>query len=71
MSTWILIGVFMLLVQVILGGITRFTGSGLFITEWNVVTGTLPPLNDQQWAQEFDKYRQTPQYLLLEFGVYR
>lgn len=70
-STWILIGVFMLLVQVILGGITRLTGSGLSITEWNVVTGTLPPLNDQQWAQEFDKYRQTPQYLLLnsEFTV--
>nr|WP_315818800.1 COX15/CtaA family protein [Paraflavitalea speifideiaquila] len=64
-SNWILIGVFMLLVQVILGGITRLTGSGLSITEWNVVTGTLPPLNDQQWAQEFDKYRQTPQYLLL------
>lgn len=64
-SNWILIGVFMLLIQVILGGITRLTGSGLSITEWNVVTGTLPPLNDQQWAQEFDKYRQTPQYLLL------
>lgn len=67
-SAWILIGVFMLLVQVILGGITRLTGSGLSITEWNVVTGTLPPLNDQQWAQEFDKYRQTPQYLLLNSG---
>ncbi|AXY76532.1 heme A synthase [Paraflavitalea soli] len=70
-SAWILIGVFMLLVQVILGGITRLTGSGLSITEWNVVTGTLPPLNSQQWAQEFDKYRQTPQYLLLnsEFTI--
>lgn len=64
-SAWILIGVFMLLVQVILGGITRLTGSGLSITEWNVVTGTLPPLNEQQWIQEFNKYKQTPQYLLL------
>lgn len=64
-SNWILIGVFMLLIQVVLGGITRLTGSGLSITEWNVVTGTLPPLNEQQWTQEFNKYRQTPQYLLL------
>lgn len=64
-SAWILIGVFMLLVQVILGGITRLTGSGLSITEWNVVTGTLPPLSGQQWAEEFGKYQQTPQYRLL------
>jgi cytochrome c oxidase assembly protein subunit 15 len=64
-SNWILIGVFMLLIQVILGGITRLTGSGLSITEWNVVTGALPPLNEDQWTQEFNKYRQTPQYQLL------
>lgn len=64
-SNWILIGVFMLLIQVVLGGITRLTGSGLSITEWNVVTGTLPPLNETQWAQEFHKYQQTPQYQLL------
>jgi cytochrome c oxidase assembly protein subunit 15 len=62
---WVLIGVFMLLVQVILGGITRLTGSGLSITEWNVVTGALPPLNQQQWITEFDKYKQTPQFHLL------
>ncbi|MBC7827552.1 MAG: COX15/CtaA family protein [Chitinophagaceae bacterium] len=64
-ANWILIGVFMLLVQVILGGITRLTGSGLSITEWNVVTGTLPPLNEAKWLAEFDKYKQTPQYQLL------
>lgn len=64
-ANWILIGVIMLLVQVILGGITRLTGSGLSITEWNVVTGALPPLNEQQWLTEFGKYKQTPQYQLL------
>ena len=68
---WVLTGVFMLTVQVILGGITRLTGSGLSITEWNVVTGTLPPLTQQQWLIEFDKYRQTPQFYLLnpDFGL--
>ena len=65
---WVLIGVIMLVIQVILGGITRLTGSGLSITEWNIVTGTLPPLNEQQWITEFDKYRQTPQYHLLNTG---
>ena len=64
-ARWIYIGVGMLIVQVILGGITRLTGSGLSITEWNVITGALPPMNGQQWLAEFDKYRHTPQYQLL------
>jgi heme a synthase len=64
-ANWIFIGVAMLLVQVLLGGITRLTGSGLSITEWNVVTGALPPLNEAAWQQEFLKYQQTPQYQLL------
>ena len=61
----------MLLVQVILGGITRLTGSGLSITEWDVVTGFLPPMNEQQWMEEFNKYRQTPQfqYLNMDFTL--
>jgi cytochrome c oxidase assembly protein subunit 15 len=64
-AVWLLVGVGMIVMQILLGGITRLTGSGLSITEWNVVTGTLPPTNGQQWAIEFEKYRQTPQYLLL------
>src|SRR5689334_3606382 len=64
-AIWLLIGVGMLIVQILLGGITRLTGSGLSITEWNVVTGALPPLNEHQWLTEFEKYRQTPQFRLL------
>lgn len=64
-AVWMYTGVIMLIIQVILGGITRLTGSGLSITEWNVVTGALPPLNEQQWLQEFGKYKQTPQFQLL------
>lgn len=55
----------MLLIQVILGGVTRLTGSGLSITEWNVITGALPPLSESAWIAEFEKYQQTPQYKLL------
>ena len=64
-AIWLLIGVGMIIVQIILGGITRLTGSGLSITEWNIVTGALPPMNEQQWLTEFDKYKQTPQFSYL------
>ena len=66
-AIWLLIGVAMLVIQIILGGITRLTGSGLSITEWDIITGSLPPLNEQQWVNEFSKYQQTPQYRLLNF----
>jgi heme a synthase len=61
-SNWILIGVFMLLVQVMLGGVTRLTGSGLSITEWDIKLHALPPLSEQQWIDKFDDYKKTPQY---------
>ena len=64
-ATWLFIGVGMLIIQIIIGGITRLTGSGLSITEWDVITGTLPPLNAEAWATEFSKYQQSPQYRLL------
>ena len=64
-SNWIFLGVIMLLVQVVLGGVTRLTGSGLSITEWDVVTGFLPPLSEHQWLEKFAKYQQSPQYRLL------
>ena len=64
-ANWLMIGVGMLIIQILLGGVTRLTGSGLSITEWNVITGTLPPLNELKWIEEFNKYKQTPQYLLL------
>jgi cytochrome c oxidase assembly protein subunit 15 len=60
-----MVGVGMLVVQVLLGGITRLTGSGLSITQWDVVTGVLPPLGHEQWIAEFHKYQLTPQYRLL------
>lgn len=66
-ATWLLIGVGMTIIQIALGGITRLTGSGLSITQWDVITGSLPPLNQQQWMGEFDKYRHTPQFQLLNF----
>lgn len=65
---WLITGLVMLVGQVILGGITRLTGSGLSITRWDIVSGVIPPLNTQQWNDAFDLYKQTPQYHKLNSG---
>jgi len=61
-AIWLLIGVAMIMIQVLLGGITRLTESGLSITEWKPLTGILPPLNIVEWQAEFDKYKNTDQF---------
>src|SRR5258705_398145 len=55
--------------MVMVGGLTRLTGSGLSITEWQPVTGVVPPLSDAAWQAEFAKYQGTPQYELLNRGI--
>jgi len=50
---------------IVVGGITRLTESGLSITEWKPVTGILPPLSQAQWEEEFEKYKATPEFKLL------
>ncbi len=61
-AIWLLVGVFMIIVQIILGGITRLTDSGLSITEWKPILGSLPPMNEQQWQEAFEKYKQIAQF---------
>ncbi len=61
-ANWLLCVALLVFVIVVVGGVTRLTESGLSITEWRPVTGTLPPLNDSQWADEFNKYKQIPEY---------
>jgi cytochrome c oxidase assembly protein subunit 15 len=62
---WLISGCVLIFLMVVVGGITRLTGSGLSITDWKIVTGTLPPLTENQWQQEFNSYQQTPQYKLV------
>ncbi len=64
-AIWLLVGVFMLIVQVLLGGITRLTGSGLSITEWKPIMGAIPPMNEQEWNIAFEKYKHIAQYKYL------
>ena len=59
---WLETVAFMILVIVMVGGITRLTESGLSITQWQPITGTLPPLSEAAWEAEFAEYRATPEY---------
>ncbi|HYB09356.1 MAG TPA: COX15/CtaA family protein [Alphaproteobacteria bacterium] len=66
---WLLCCCGLVFAMVVIGGITRLTLSGLSITEWNPVMGTIPPLNAADWQSQFDLYRQTPQYKILNAGM--
>jgi cytochrome c oxidase assembly protein subunit 15 len=67
---WWLISVAALIaIMVLVGGATRLTESGLSIVEWKPVTGTLPPLSQEQWTQAFEAYKTIPQYRELNAGM--
>ena len=54
---------------IIIGGLTRLTNSGLSITEWELIEGILPPINEESWSHYFDLYKEIPQYKLLNFNM--
>ncbi|KAA6205871.1 MAG: heme A synthase [Candidatus Tokpelaia sp.] len=59
---WLYFVYFLLILLVFIGGVTRLTGSGLSITEWQPIHGVIPPLNQEEWQEEFTKYQQIAQY---------
>jgi cytochrome c oxidase assembly protein subunit 15 len=66
---WLLFLILLVFAMVLVGGATRLTESGLSITEWNLVTGTVPPLNADSWNAEFQRYKESPQHDLLNRGM--
>lgn len=68
-AAWLLACCAVLFALIVLGGVTRLTGSGLSITEWRPVTGVLPPFTEQAWQQEFDLYRASPEYQKVNRGM--
>jgi heme a synthase len=66
---WLYLVAALIFAMVVVGGATRLTESGLSITEWQPVTGTLPPLSEAQWLTEFQKYQAIPQYRQLNAGM--
>ena len=66
---WISINLMMIVLMIIIGGITRLTDSGLSMTEWSLIGGIIPPLNQSEWIEVFNKYKNTPEYLLKNFDM--
>ncbi|MBW7867202.1 MAG: COX15/CtaA family protein [Brumimicrobium sp.] len=64
---WLLIGVFMVIIQIIIGGVTRLTGSGLSITEWQPILGIIPPISEQDWLEAFEKYKGIAQFSKINY----
>lgn len=66
---WLLAVALVILAMITIGGLTRLTGSGLSITEWQPILGAIPPLNAREWADAFAKYQRIPQYVLENRGM--
>ena len=67
-ALWLFVVAGMILVMIVLGGVTRLTGSGLSIMEWAPLMGALPPMREAEWQRLFDLYQQIPQYDLVNHG---
>jgi cytochrome c oxidase assembly protein subunit 15 len=59
---WLLTGCLLIFIMVVVGGITRLTHSGLSISNYKLISGTIPPLNEVEWQEAFDLYKQYPEY---------
>jgi cytochrome c oxidase assembly protein subunit 15 len=68
-AAWLLLCCALVFCMVVVGGVTRLTHSGLSITEWQPIVGTLPPLSDADWQAAFDKYKLTPEYRDVNRGM--
>ena len=66
---WLVVCAVLIASMVVIGGLTRLTGSGLSITEWDLVMGTIPPLGQAQWEEVFQKYQQSPEYRHVNLGM--
>ena len=66
---WLLSSCVLLILLIWVGGLTRLTGSGLSITEWELFSGILPPFNQNKWNEYFDLYKQIPEYKKINYGM--
>ena len=69
LSLWLIIMFFFISTMIIVGGLTRLTDSGLSITEWQLFSGLLPPLNENDWIKYFNLYKKIPEFKLQNFNM--
>ena len=66
---WLLTSCFLVFIMVFIGGLTRLTDSGLSMVEWNLISGILPPLNENNWIILFEKYKQFPEFKIINPNI--
>lgn len=66
---WLFTGCLLIFIMVAIGGLTRLTHSGLSMVEWNLFMGSVPPMNEADWQLLFDKYKQYPEYQMVNFNI--
>ncbi|MEC8956178.1 MAG: COX15/CtaA family protein [Pseudomonadota bacterium] len=68
-ANWLLICCGLVFVMVILGGVTRLTGSGLSMVDWRPIMGAIPPLSSEDWQTTFNMYKQSPEFIVKNFSM--
>ena len=68
-GNWLFLFASLVAFLVVFGGFVRLTRSGLSITEWNPISGTVPPLSESAWQEEFSKYQETPEFQQINFNM--
>ena len=68
-SSWLLLITLLIALIIIVGGLTRLTDSGLSITEWQLFSGLLPPLNNTDWENYFNLYKEIPEFKLQNYSM--
>ena len=66
---WLIFLFALVVVMILVGGLTRLTDAGLSITEWDLVIGSLPPLNEADWGAAFAKYQESPEFRLVNSAM--
>ena len=69
LSSWLIVMFIIISIMIVVGGLTRLTDSGLSITEWQLFSGLLPPLNQNDWILYFNLYKEIPEFKLQNFNM--
>jgi len=69
LALWLMLCCAMIFAMVVLGGVTRLTGSGLSMVEWDPIFGVVPPLGEAQWESTFNLYKESPEYRKINAGM--
>ena len=69
LSFWLIAMFIIISIMIVVGGLTRLTDSGLSITQWQLFSGLLPPLNQKDWILYFNLYKEIPEFKLQNFNM--